>query len=122
MKKRLGGDEKLAASLTPKYGVGCRRLTPGTNFLESLVKDNVEVVTDEIDHIEPKGLVTSDGRLHTVDAIVCATGFDTTYNPRFKLLGRQGTSLSELWADTNAIDAYLAMAIPGFPSYFSTYL
>lgn len=119
MKNRLGGDERLAAALTPKFGVGCRRLTPGTNFLESLIKENVEVVGEEIGRIESKGLVTRDGRVHEVDAIVCATGFDTTYKPRFKLIGRQDMSLADLWADTNTIEAYLAMAIPEFPSYFS---
>lgn len=119
MKNRLGGDENLAEALTPKYGVGCRRLTPGPNFLESLAKDNAEVVTEEIDHIEPEGLVTKDGKLHKVDALICATGFDTTYRPRFKLVGRQGVSLTDLWEDTNAVEAYLALAIPGFPNYFS---
>lgn len=121
IKKRLGGDEKLAAVLTPTYGVGCRRLTPGPNFLETLVKDNVEVINEEVDHVEAKGLVTKDGSLHEVDAIICATGFDTTYKPRFKLVGSQGISLADLWSDSDAIEAYLAMAIPEFPSYFSTY-
>ena len=58
-------------------------------------------------------------KLHRVDAIVCATGFDITYWPRFKLCGRQGIPLSDLWADINDIEAYLALAVPGFPNYFS---
>ncbi|KAJ5970738.1 uncharacterized protein N7479_000656 [Penicillium vulpinum] len=118
MKARLGGDEELAAKLTPPWAVGCRRLTPGHNFLESLVKPNVEVVTNEIIRIEPDGLVTEDGVLHKVDAIVCATGFNTTFRPRFKLVGRQGVPLSDLWEDTNNVDAYLSMAVPEFPNYF----
>ena len=119
MKDRLGGDEELAARLVPPYGVGCRRLTPGPNFLESLAKENVDVITQDIDHIEPSGLVTQDGTLHKVDALICATGFDTTYKPRFKLIGRQGVSLADVWQDTNSVEAYLAMAIAGFPNYFS---
>jgi cation diffusion facilitator CzcD-associated flavoprotein CzcO len=123
MKERLGGDEFLAAIITPKWGVGCRRLTPGQNFLETLVKDNVEVVTDDIVRIESDGLVTQnkatgEETLHIVDALICATGFDTTYRPRFNLVGRQGIPLSKLWADTNDIEAYLALAVPGFPNYF----
>lgn len=118
MKARLGGDEELASKLTPKWGVGCRRLTPGQNFLETLVKPNVEVITDEIIRIEPEGLVTTDGTLHKVDALICATGFNTTYRPRFKLVGRQGVPLADLWNDTNDVEAYLALAIPGFPNYF----
>ena len=119
MKSRLGDDEELSEHLTPKWGVGCRRLTPGQNFLESLVKENVTVIKNEIERIEERGLVTADGELHEVDAIICATGFDTTYKPRFKLVGRQPASLSELWADTNDIEAYLAVAVPDFPNYFS---
>jgi cation diffusion facilitator CzcD-associated flavoprotein CzcO len=118
MKARLGGNEELAEKLTPKWGVGCRRLTPGQNFLESLVKPNVEVITNEIDRIEPEGLVTSDGKLHKVDALICATGFNTTYRPRFELVGRQEVPLADLWKETDDVEAYLAVAIPGFPNYF----
>jgi cation diffusion facilitator CzcD-associated flavoprotein CzcO len=119
MRNKLGGNEELAAKLIPKWGVGCRRLTPGQGFLETLVKDNVSVITQEIDRIEPEGLVTEDGVLHPVDAIVCATGFDTSYRPHFKLLGRKSLPLADLWEDTNDIEGYLALAIPGFPNYFS---
>lgn len=121
MLKRLGGNQELAEKLTPKFGVGCRRLTPGIGFLETLVKDNVTVISQEIDRIEPEGLVTADGILHKVDAIVCATGFDTSYDPRFELRGR-GESIKEKWMDTQNIEAYLAMTIPSFPNYFSEYI
>ena len=119
MKDRLGGDEKLAAAVTPQYGVGCRRLTPGPNFLESLAKENVEVITQVIHHVEADGLVMEDGTSIKVDALICATGFDTTYRPRFKLIGKDGVSLGNIWHDTNSVEAYLAMAIAGFPNYFS---
>ncbi len=119
MKTRLGGDERLSASMIPKYGVGCRRLTPGQNFLETLIKENVTVITEDIERIDPKGIVTKDGVLHEVEAIVCATGFDTTYRPRFKLIGRDNANLQEKWKDTNDIESYLAMAVPQFPNYFS---
>ena len=119
MKQRLNNDELLAEKLTPKWAVGCRRLTPGQNFLESLVKENVEVVSDDIVKVDGDGLVTADGKKHEVDAIVCATGFDTTYRPRFKLVGRKGMPLSEIWNDTEDVMAYLAVAVPDFPNYFS---
>lgn len=122
MKQRLNNDEVLAEKLTPKWAVGCRRLTPGQNFLESLVKENVEVVSHEIARVDADGLVKADGRKYEVDAIVCATGFATTYRPRFKLVGRQGVPLSEIWKDTEDVMAYLAVAVPDFPNYFSEYL
>ncbi|OCT49455.1 putative sterigmatocystin biosynthesis monooxygenase stcW [Cladophialophora carrionii] len=118
MKGRLGNDEAFAAALTPKWSVGCKRLTPGVNFLESLIKENVTVVNEAISKITAEGLVTCDGKLHKVDALVCATGFDTTYRPRFELLGRNKKPLHELWANTDDVEAYLAMMVPEFPNYF----
>lgn len=119
MRSRLGNDERLASLLIPEHSVGCRRLTPGQGFLEALVKPNVEVVSAEIERVEPEGLVTADGILHRVDAIICATGFDTTYRPRFHLEGKHGSNLAELWRDLAKIEAYMAMAVPDFPNYFS---
>jgi cation diffusion facilitator CzcD-associated flavoprotein CzcO len=119
MKDRLGGNDELAEKLIPKHGVGCRRLTPGPGFLEALVKPNVEVVTSEIDCVMPEGLLTKDGIFHKVNTIVCATGFDTTFRPRFRLIGRDDASLAERWKDTEDVEAYLALAIPDFPNYFS---
>jgi len=69
------------------------RFTPGHGYLEALVEDNAEVVTEEIVEIKANGLVTKDGKLYEVDTIVCATGFNTSFTPPFKLIG---TQLSEL--------------------------
>lgn len=116
MGARLGGNAELSDKLVPQYAVGCRRLTPGQGFLEALTQPNVEVVTAEIDHATTEGLVTADGTLYKVDAIVCATGFDTTYRPRFPIRGR-GASLATRWASVDGVAAYMAMAVPDFPNY-----
>jgi cation diffusion facilitator CzcD-associated flavoprotein CzcO len=63
------------------------RYTPGTGYLEALVSSNSTVVTNEIDHIDSEGLVTNDGQHYAVDAIICATGFDTSFKPVFPVLG-----------------------------------
>ncbi|KEF57047.1 uncharacterized protein A1O9_07237 [Exophiala aquamarina CBS 119918] len=117
MRARLGGNEAIASKLIPQHSVGCRRLTPGQGFLEALIERNVEVVTSEIQRIEAEGLVTADGKLHKVDAIICATGFDTSCRPRFRLVGDEGIILNELWDKSDCIEAYLAMAVPGFSNY-----
>lgn len=62
--------------LIPEWSVGCRRITPGTNYLESLTANNVKVVYGEIDSITEKGCVV-DGQEHEVEVLICATGFDT---------------------------------------------
>jgi cation diffusion facilitator CzcD-associated flavoprotein CzcO len=51
------------------------------------VADNAEVVTEEIDQVTEEGLITRDGKLHKVDIIVCATGFNTSFKPNFHLIG-----------------------------------
>jgi len=51
-----------------------------------------------------------------VDILICATGFDTSYKPRFPIIGDNGKSLSEVWADE--AQSYLGMAAAGFPNYF----
>lgn len=76
MKSRLG-DPYLESKLIPQWSVGCRRLTPGINYLESLGKDNVKVVYGEINEITERGCKCDDGKEYPVDVLICATGFDT---------------------------------------------
>lgn len=116
MKERLNNDEKLAAQLIPTFPVGCRRFTPGSGYLEALVAGNSVVVSQEIDHVGPEGLVTVDGQHYAVDVIICATGFDTSFKPAFPVIGRDGRNLAEYWKDQPL--HYLSIAAPGFPNYF----
>ena len=113
--------QKLQASgledqLIPQYGVGCRRPTPGVGYLEALTSDNVETIVGEIKQVTPHGIVGGDGKEHPIDVLVCATGFDTTFKPRFPLLGAQGKNLEDEWAESTK--AYMATTIPDFPNYF----
>ncbi|KIV95334.1 hypothetical protein PV10_03003 [Exophiala mesophila] len=117
MKARLGpGHEELAAKLIPQWPPGCRRLTPGDQYLESLVKDNVKPVFDEIAEIDKTAVVTTDGTRHEVDVLVCATGFDVSFVPSFEIVGRNATQIADAWKDLP--DAYLGLSAPNFPNYF----
>jgi cation diffusion facilitator CzcD-associated flavoprotein CzcO len=73
MKKSLATRPELAATLIPSFGVGCRRLTPGVGYLESLTQDNVDVITQDITSVTANGLVAADGKERKVDTIICAT-------------------------------------------------
>lgn len=116
MKDRLAKKPHYMESLKPSFSPGCRRLTPGPGFLEALVEDNVEYVKDTIDRIEPRGVVTTDGKLHEIDALVCATGFYSSSAPPFPVAGLDGTKLTDHWQQraTN----YLSLATDGFPNHF----
>jgi cation diffusion facilitator CzcD-associated flavoprotein CzcO len=51
-----------------------------------------------------------------LDVLICATGFDTSYRPRFPLIGPKGQSLADVWE--NEPKSYLGMAAHDFPNYF----
>jgi cation diffusion facilitator CzcD-associated flavoprotein CzcO len=70
MKKRLANKPEFAEFLTPSFAVGCRRLTPGPGYLETLTEDNVEFVTTKIRSIMPKGVELENGRIVELDALV----------------------------------------------------
>ncbi|KAJ3541904.1 hypothetical protein NM208_g4383 [Fusarium decemcellulare] len=117
MTQALRGDKRLCDAMIPSFPLGCRRLTPGVGYLEALNQPNVEVVLDPIAKIVSEGLETSAGKLIRVDAIICATGFDVSFSPRFPVIGRNG-NLQDLWVH-QVPKSYMSCAIPGFPNYFT---
>lgn len=93
------------------------RLTPGHRYLESLAEKNVDVESQPILKINRAGIETQGGKVHQVDAIICATGFDTSYKPAFPVIGLDSKDLRDTWKDEPR--AYLSVAAHGFPNYFS---
>ncbi|KAI6846811.1 FAD/NAD(P)-binding domain-containing protein [Hortaea werneckii] len=116
MKERLKKKPEYFDWLKPGFAPGCRRLTPGPGFLEALVEDNVSFVRDRIRRIEPKGVVTEDGKLHEIDVLICATGFYASAAPPFPVTGLDGHSLKDHW-HTRATN-YLSLATDRFPNLF----
>ncbi|RDW61594.1 hypothetical protein BP5796_11486 [Coleophoma crateriformis] len=114
MKDKLQ-DSFLEKKLIPTWHVGCRRLTPGVGYLESLGKENVSVIYGEINEVTEKGCLCDDGKEYPVDVLICATGFDTTFKPRFPLIGPDKRNLQDVWKDEAR--SYLGLAAPGFPNY-----
>lgn len=92
------------------------RVTPGHNYLESLAEDNVTIETGQILKVTADGIEMEDGTTYTeIDAIVCATGFDTSFRPAFPVVGERD-DLREVWKDEPK--AYLGISVPGFPNLF----
>ena len=114
MKARLQ-NETLEQHVIPKWGVGCRRLTAGVNYLETLVSEKVSVVYGDIQQITERGCVCDDNE-YPVDILICATGFDTSFRPRFPIIGLGGKNLADEWAEEPK--SYLGLAAPGIPNYF----
>ncbi|KAJ6503581.1 cyclohexanone monooxygenase [Mycena sanguinolenta] len=121
MIRMLQGDPKLCEMLVPSFGVGCRRPTPGNGFLEALMEPHVHACLDPIQRFSAQGIVTNDGNLseteHKFDVIICATGFDTSFRPRFPVVGRDGINLQDMWADHNQAKSYMSVSVAGMPNY-----
>jgi hypothetical protein len=116
MKERLAKKPEIVDILTPSFAVGCRRLTPGPGYLEALVESNVEFVSDKIASINQKAVVLENGRNIELDALICATGFNTSMRPSFPIRGKDGISLEQRF--TPYPETYLSMATDGFPNFF----
>ena len=113
-------DPTLAATLTPDYLIGCKRLVIDTGYYETFNQPHVELVdirNEAIERITAKG-VRAKGREWPVDVIVMATGFDAmtgTLN-RIEIRGRGGLALKQKWAEGPR--TYLGVMSAGFPNLF----
>jgi cation diffusion facilitator CzcD-associated flavoprotein CzcO len=113
-------DPELRRRIWPDYTFGCKRILFSSHFLPALQRENVELVTDRIDAIEPTGIRTADGRLREVDCIIWGTGFRTNdFMFPMEIEGAAGRTLAEEWE--GGAHAHLGIAVPGFPSLFLMY-
>lgn len=118
--RRQVPDPDLRARLTPDYAIGCKRILLSNDYLATMAKPHVKLVTQGIRRITADGIETTDGQHHTVDAIVYGTGFAATeFLAPMKITGRHGVALNEAWRQ--GAQAYLGMTVPGFPNFFMLY-
>jgi 4-hydroxyacetophenone monooxygenase len=118
---QVGNDPELLAKVIPDYpATGKRTLQDNGSWLRALTRPNVELVRDEIDHVDENGVVTGAGDRYDADIIVYATGFQAN---RFlwpmQIVGRNETVLSQQWGDEPS--AYLGITVPNFPNLFCMY-
>ncbi|HEX8053438.1 MAG TPA: NAD(P)/FAD-dependent oxidoreductase [Thermoleophilaceae bacterium] len=113
-------DPQLREKLVPGYPMGCKRVLISNDYLPALARPNVEVVTDDIHEVTATGVATADGRVREVDAIVLGTGFQANeFLAPMAIRGRDGADLNDVWRD--GAEAYLGLAISGFPNMFMLY-
>ncbi|EWY79376.1 hypothetical protein FOYG_17454 [Fusarium oxysporum NRRL 32931] len=117
MTAKLSAKPELAHDLIPDFPVGCRRPTPGNGFLEALCSPKVEIIWGEIDSFNETGLRTASRRQVNSDTIICATGFDMGFVPRFSIVGSDGRDLREVWTK-ELPTAYLSVTVDKMPNYF----
>ncbi|TNE58526.1 MAG: NAD(P)/FAD-dependent oxidoreductase [Alphaproteobacteria bacterium] len=110
-------DPELREKLTPNYKATCKRLILCSDFYPALQRDNVELVTENIEAIEPEGVRTKDGQLHELDVLVLATGFRAgDFILPTEVIGENGLSLRDFWHGLPR--AHRGMTFPGFPNFW----
>jgi 4-hydroxyacetophenone monooxygenase len=114
----LEGRPDLIAKCMPTYPPYGKRILLDNNWFRTLRKPNVELVTENIDHITRDGIVSADGKLHPADVIVVSTGFKVSeMAAKLHITGRDGKTLADAWANDNPT-AYLGLTVPDFPNLF----
>jgi len=109
----------LQSEVIPRYPAGCKRVLLSNDYLETLHRDNVKLVTSEIQRIVPEGIMAGAG-LTPVETIVWATGFETSkFLYPMTITGRGGVQLDQVWRSRPR--TYLGMCSPGFPNFFMLY-
>ena len=113
-------DPELRRKVWPRYTFGCKRVLFSSDYLTTLARANVELVTEAIERVTPEGILTADGRLRTLDCIIWGTGFRTTaFMLPMQVRGAGGARLNDAWAQ--GAHAHLGMCVPGFPNMFLMY-
>lgn len=110
----------LAEAVTPRYPFGGKRAILSSQFFESLVRDDVELVPHALAACTPTSVVDSAGVEREVDALVLATGFHAAaYLSTLRVRGRDGADLHEEWAGEP--QAFLGITVPRFPNFYMLY-
>lgn len=115
MATKLGRDPHLMSRLIPDFALGCRRMTPGSSYLQSLRKENVQVVTEGVVALTKDGVVDAAGNHTPVDVIVCATRFNIAL-PRYAIYGKGGRRLEEEFGDFPK--GYLSIMAGSMPNLY----
>ncbi|MDT5019259.1 MAG: hypothetical protein QOD39_5419, partial [Mycobacterium sp.] len=113
-------DEALRDALTPRYPFRCKRVLLGEKYYTALQFPHVDLVTEPIERVTDTSVVTADGNAFDVDAIVLATGFETSSHlSGLDVVGVGGESLHDRWG----LDprAFLGVSVSGFPNFFMLY-
>ncbi|KAJ5103278.1 hypothetical protein N7532_003807 [Penicillium argentinense] len=114
----------LLAPSEPPHPWGTKRPSLEQDYYEQFNRSNVNIVDTKkhpIAELTPKGIVTDDGKVHEVDIIAVATGFDASTGSLSKMgiKDLDGIDLGTRWKE--GIISLHGMTVPGFPNMFLPY-
>lgn len=92
---------------------------PGNGYLEALISKNVTLYAGEaLKAMGPNGFIDPDGHEIEIDVLILATGFNTSWVPRFPIIAN-GRNLQDIYSQNPL--GYLGIAAPSMPNYFTFY-
>ena len=110
-------DAGLLARLTPTYELGCKRVLLSDTYYPAMQEPNITLVSAALERVEAHALVAADGTRVDADAVIYATGFQSTRQPyATRVRGVGGVLLSERWS--RGMHAFASTVVPGFPNMF----
>jgi 4-hydroxyacetophenone monooxygenase len=121
MQEQYADRPDLLDKVRPAYPPVAKRVIRDNGIYPGTLKrDNVQLITTDIDQITQTGVRTVDGVDHDVDVLIYGTGFTASeFLMPMKVVGRGGVDLHGHW-DGDA-RAYLGLTVPGFPNLFLMY-
>ena len=120
LEDELGDRPELVEMLTPDFPPFAKRIVKDPGFLAAARRDDVALHRAEFARIVPEGVHLTTGEFLPADVIIWATGFKLEYLSFLDIVGRDGVTLAESWADGTDPRAYLGVMVPGFPNLFVT--
>lgn len=116
--RKFAGRPDLAEKVTPDFPFFAKRPILDCGYYDTLLRDNVELVSGAVASVEERGVVLTDGRRIECDVLLLATGWTLDYLSGFDIRGRGGRDLQDSWTPTPF--AYRGLEVPGFPNFFVT--
>ncbi|KAL9101218.1 MAG: hypothetical protein Q9163_003500 [Psora crenata] len=128
--------EQYHEILTPDYEVGCKRRIYEASWFPSLNDPKIDLTTKPLTSIQPRGVTLGPGRTYPpmektdskvsteevhlpADAIILAHGFEvSTWLAPIRIIGKGGAIMQEVWNERGGPQAYLGLAMDGFPNMF----
>jgi len=122
IRAEIGDDPALLRKVIPDYPPLGKRILLDNGWFRTLVRPNVDLITEPIRAIAPEGIVTEPSGLQRADVLVLSTGFHAgKFLWPMDIRGRGGVRLHDLWDEGENPRAYLGITIPRFPNLFCLY-
>lgn len=77
----------------------------------------MELVKAGVSAFTAEGCIDDNGKEYSAEVIICATGFNTSFVPRFPIIGKDGKNLQDV--QTGSPRSYLGIGVAGFPNYLT---